>query len=331
MKIAFLITKSENASARYRVLQYLPYLKSHGFTHELYTIPAGYSERLRLFRKLRAYDLVFLQRKLLDLVSWKFLRRNARRLVYDFDDAVMFRDSKRKNPRSVQRQKRFDRTVRGADMVIAGNSYLRDFAIRENLKTVVLPTSVDMERYKEKNPTSSHEVVIGWIGSRSTLPYLERMKSILDDIALRYSASRLKIVADTFFECEIMPVTQKQWSYEEEIADLHTFDIGLMPLTDDPWSRGKCGFKLLQYMAVGIPVVCSPVGANREIVSDGIDGFHASSDEDWVEKIGRLIRDAGLRIQMGKKGREKVKSLYSVELNKAKLLALLTGLSRDSS
>jgi glycosyltransferase involved in cell wall biosynthesis len=330
LKIAFLITKYENASARYRVLQYLPYLNSHGVTHGLYAIPTGYSERLRLFRKLRAYDLIFLQRKLLDLVSWKFLRRNARQLVYDFDDAVMFRDSKRTNPLSAQRQKRFDRTVRGADMVIAGNSYLRDFAIRENLKTVVIPTSVDMERYTEKKPVSSHNVVIGWIGSRSTLPYLERIKSILDDIALSYSSARLKIVADDFFECEKMPVIKKQWSYEDEIADLHTFDIGLMPLTDDPWSRGKCGFKLLQYMAVGVPVVCSPVGVNREIVSDGIDGFHAGSDEDWIEKIGLLIRDADLRLQMGKRGREKVKNLYSVELNKTKLLALLTSLSRYS-
>ena len=330
MKIAFLITKPDNASARYRVLQYIPYLNSHGFTHELYAIPAGYSKRLLLFRKLRDYDLVLLQRKLLDLVSWKFLRKNARRLIYDFDDAVMFRDSNRKNHQSLQRQKRFDRTVKGSDIVIAGNSYLRDFAIRKNLKTVVMPTSVDMERYKEKPPTSSQEVVIGWIGSHSTLPYLERMKNILDDIALRYNTARLKIVADTFFECEKMPVTKKQWSYEEEIADLHTFDIGLMPLTDDPWARGKCGFKLLQYMAVGIPVVCSPVGVNLEIVSDGIEGFHARSDEDWVEKTGRLIRDAALRTQMGKRGREKVKSLYCAELTRAKLLALLTGLSHGS-
>jgi glycosyltransferase involved in cell wall biosynthesis len=180
-----------------------------------------------------------------------------------------------------------------------------------------------MERYKEKNPTSSHEVVIGWIGSRSTLPYLERMKSILDDIALRYSASRLKIVADAFFECEKMPVTQKQWSYEEEIADLHTFDIGLMPLTDDPWSRGKCGFKLLQYMAVGIPAVCSPVGVNKDIIIDGVNGFCANSDQEWLYKIGILIGNPELRQAMGKRARENVISTYSTDCNAPKLMEVL--------
>ena len=323
MKIAFLITKRENASARYRVLQHIPYLNSQGFIHELFPIPPGYRERLMLFRKLRNYDLVFLQRKLLDLVSWKFLRKNAKRLVYDFDDAVMFRDSNRKNPISVQRQKRFDRTVKGADMVIAGNSYLRDFAICKNLKTVLIPTSIDMGRYQEKPRLSSHDIVIGWIGSRSTLPYLERMKNILDDIALHYSTARLKIVADTFFECNKMPVTKKQWSYTEEIADLHSFDIGLMPLTDDPWSRGKCGFKLLQYMAVGLPAVCSPVGVNKEIITDGINGFSASSDQEWISKIGILIENLELRVAMGKLARETVISRYSTDYNAPKLLEVL--------
>jgi glycosyltransferase involved in cell wall biosynthesis len=134
---------------------------------------------------------------------------------------------------------------------------------------------------------------------------------------------QLKIVADDFFELEAMPVLRKRWSAEEEIADLHSFDIGLMPLSDDVWTRGKCGFKLLQCMAVGLPVVCSPVGINAEIVTDGVEGFWARGEEEWVARLSQLVADAGLRAAMGRRARQKVAASYSLAVNAPRLLQYL--------
>lgn len=315
MNIAFLATRIEKPSFRYRVLQYIPFLEKEGYKCEVNVIPKTVWARIKLFRRMKNFDIVFLQKKLFNAVEWSFLRKNARKLIYDFDDAVMFRESNNKNLFSDRRMNSFIRTVKDSDIVIAGNEYLKDLAIKENKKTFVIPTSVDMNRYTEKPlMASSDSVILGWIGSSSTLFYLERMKNVWDSLYKLFPNIKLKIVADKFFDCENMPVIKKQWSYEGEIQDLHTFDIGIMPLTDDPWSRGKCGFKLLQCMAVGIPVVCSPVGVNKDIVTDGINGFLADRDEEWIEKIGILIKNDKLRLQMGKMARETVLAHYSVNI-----------------
>jgi glycosyltransferase involved in cell wall biosynthesis len=324
MKIAFLVTRLDKPSARYRALQYLPYLREKGHIPDSILIAKKYWERLAIFGKMKNYDVVFLQKKPLGAIECNVLRRHAKTLVYDFDDAVMFRDSQRGEHLSGRRRRNFVRTVKSADVVIAGNEYLRSFALKENPNTSLIPTSVDMERYTER-PTASESksLLLGWIGSSKTLMYLENMKSIWDTIYDRFPHVKLKIVGDRFFHCERMPVIKKPWKYEEEIDDLHSFDIGLMPLTDDPWSRGKCGFKLLQYMAVGVPAVCSPVGVNREIVSDGLNGFWARNEQEWIDKLSTLIRDRQLRLHMGKKTRETVIKNYSTEINKHKLLEVL--------
>ncbi len=323
MKIAFLVPGLEGPSTRYRVLQYIPFLEKDGYTSEIYTIPKNYWDRLKLFRKMKNYDLLFLQKKLLNHISFYILRKNSRKLIYDFDDAVMFRDPNNKNFFSAKRKNSFMRTVKKADFVIAGNGYLKNFSLKGNYNTFVIPTSIDMDRYKEKPAgISSESLVLGWIGSSSTLMYLERMKNVWDAIYDRFHDISLKIVADRFFNCDRIPVIKKQWTYEDEIVDLHTFDIGLMPLTDDPWSRGKCGFKLLQYMAVGIPAVCSPVGVNSEIVTDGLNGFLAGEEDEWLEKLGALIKDIQLRSEMGKLARETVKKRYSTEVNSKKIKEL---------
>ncbi|MEW6117185.1 MAG: glycosyltransferase family 4 protein [Nitrospirota bacterium] len=277
---------------------------------------------------MKNYDLVVLHRKLLDSVGWHVLRRSCKRLAYDFDDALMFKDSKSAQHYSRRRTSRFNRIVRGADFVIAGNEYLKTFAAKENKRTSIIPTSIDMCRYEERPAkAASNQITLGWIGSRSTLFYLERMKHVWDALYDRYPQLRLMIVSNAFFDCDRMPVTKKAWSYEEEIGDLHTFDIGVMPLTDDVWARGKCGFKLLQYMAVGVPAVCSPVGMNKEIVADGTNGFWAESEEEWVDKVGRLIEDPQLRADMGRRARETVIERYSAEVSSKKMVELFTVMS----
>jgi glycosyltransferase involved in cell wall biosynthesis len=245
-------------------------------------------------------------------------------LFYDFDDAVMFRDAVNKNQRSYRRGKNFVNTVRGADCIIAGNRYLQDFALKVNKNTHVIPTSLDMERYRERpSSVSSDRLTLGWIGSSVTLFYLECLKNVLERVCKIFPTARLKIVADNFFDLERVPVIKKRWRYEEEIDDIHSFDIGLMPLTDDPWSRGKCGLKLLQCMATGIPVVCSPVGVNREIVQDGLNGYWAGEEREWLEKIGNLIKNSEVRHEMGRRARETVMKKFSAEVNSRRLIDLL--------
>lgn len=327
MKIAFLVTRLEKPSARYRVLQYIPILKEERYIPDIFVIPKNYWGRMNLFRNMKNFDIVFLQKKLLNIIDWHILRKNSKRLVYDFDDAVMFKNSDDKNQVSMKRMNNFVKMAKNVDIVIAGNEYLKDFAIKKNPKTFIIPTSIDTNRYTRRpSAIVSDSIVLGWIGSSATLFYLRRMKNVWDTIFDKFPFVKLKIVADKFFDCDRMPVIKKQWRYEEEIADLHTFDIGLMPLTDDPWSRGKCGFKLLQYMAVGIPAVCSPVGVNREIVTDGINGFWANDEDEWVDKVGELIKNHQLRIEIGSRARKTVIERYSTEVSSKKILAIFNSI-----
>lgn len=324
MKVAFLTNRIDKASARYRFIQYIPYFKSEGWDVRVFKIPGGFLKRAAFFKTIGTFDCVFLQRKLFGFPDWRIFRKNAKRVVYDFDDAVMFRDSKKKNPESFLRMLMFKRTVGGSDAVISGNRYLYEYAFRHNKRVFVVPTAIDMARYGEKSGIEAGGVVtLGWIGSRVTLFYLEMIKDALDEVFETHPFTRLKIVADKFFDCAKMPVVKKKWNYEEEIADLHSFDIGLMPLTDDPWSRGKCGFKLLQYMAVGVPGVASKVGVNSEIIEHGVNGFLADGRGEWVDCLSRLIEDVALRKGLGKEARKTVKERYSLEVNAPKLKKII--------
>jgi glycosyltransferase involved in cell wall biosynthesis len=307
VNLAILVTGIEKPSARHRILQFIPFLHQNNFQAEVFVIPGNHLDRIRFFRKLRAYDIVFLQRKLFTAIELNILRRNAQKLVYDFDDAVMFRDSVKRTQYSSLRTRKFIRTIKNADI---GNEYLRDQAISYNAQTVIIPTTVDTDVYREKPASpSSDAVILGWLGSKATLFYLDNIKNVFETIFERFPNVSLKIVADRFFDCNKMPVIKKRW-----------------PLTDDPWSRGKCGFKLLQYMAAGIPPVCSPVGVNKEIVQDGINGFYARDEHEWVEKLSNLILDRQLRYRIGRNARLSVLDNYSKAIHEKRLLTLLSSL-----
>ena len=330
MKVLFLIQGWSVAASRYRVLQYLPYLKENGMEAEIITYPRTLSENWFFFRSLPRYDIVFLQRKrLIGLRLW-LLRRRANRIVYDFDDSVMYRDSTAENPLSRTRRRRFARMLTASDAVIAGNEYLKKEAMKYNHNVEVIPSPIDIERYTPKSYESEKEgVVLGWIGDHGSIHYLERMRPIFDALAGKYDHVRLKIVCDTFFECDGMEVIKKQWSSEDEVQDLQGFDIGLMPLMDDPWSWGKCGLKIVQYQGVGVPVVCTPAGINRDLVKDGENGFWARDEREWIEKLSILIEDADLRREMGLKGREKVRRGYSLQECGKRMCQLLENLARQ--
>ena len=314
MNVLFLIQGFTIAASRYRVLQYIPYLESKGVKTTVSLYPRSLKENFQFFNDLPQYDIVFLQRKRFNQPRLGMLRRRAKKIVYDLDDAVMYRNSKAKDPVSSTRRRRFVQMIKNSDFVIAGNEFLKREVFPFNPNVEVIPTAIDQERYHLKTyPSQKKEVTLGWIGDHGSIHYLEKMRPLFERIGRKYPHVELKIICDTFFDCDQMKVIKKIWSSEEEVADLQGFDIGLMPLGDDPWSWGKCGLKIIQYQGVGVPVVCTPVGINRDLVEDNINGFYAKTLEEWEEKLSLLIEDSALREQMGREGRKRVLENYTCE------------------
>jgi len=324
MKVLFLIQGYAVAASRYRVLQYLPYLESRGVEATVSLYPRTLKENIEFFRRLPEYDLLFLQRKRFNQPRLGWLRKRTKRIVYDFDDSVMYRNSKAKDPNSQTRKRRFIQMIRASDFVIAGNEFLKSQVFPFNPNVEVIPTAIDQERYHLKDYSIKKEkVTVGWIGDHGSIHYLEKMRPIFERIGERYPHSELEIVCDIFFDCEKISVVKKMWKPEEEVADLQSFDIGLMPLVDDPWSWGKCGLKIIQYQGVGVPVVCTPVGINRDLVEDGVNGFWARTPEEWENKISNLIEDSLLREKMGREGRMRVLEKYTVQSCAPRLFSIL--------
>ena len=318
MNILFLTPGSAVPSTRYRVLQYIPWLERNGARVTTAVVPAGLFARWRLFREAAAYDVVVLQKRLMAPGFVRLLRKKARRLVYDFDDAVLFGAPPKGGAASATRSRRFRAVVAAADVVIAGNDYLREMAAPHARDLVVIPTAVDPAKYDAAAAArrrADGTVKLGWIGGASTVGYLDSIRDALDAVGAAHAGARLKVVSDVFPKFEALPVEAKPWAEAEEADDVADFDIGLAPLTDDPWTRGKCGLKVLQYLAASKPVVASPVGIQREMVRHGVNGFCAAGREEWTEALSQLIRSPETRARMGAAGREILGQRYSLALN----------------
>ena len=330
MRVLFLIQGFSVAASRYRVLQYIPFLKAEGTDTTVSLYPRSFKENFQFFKTLPQYDIVFLQRKRFNQPRLGLLRKRAKRIVYDFDDSVMYRNSKAKDPISATRRRRFVQMIKNSDFVIAGNEFLKNEVLPFNPNVEVIPSTIDQERYDLKTYSARQErVTLGWIGDHGSIHYLEKMRPIFERVGERYSHVDLKIVCDTFFDCDRIKVIKKSWSSEEEIADLQSFDIGVMPLMDDPWSWGKCGLKIIQYQGVGVPVVCTPVGVNRDLVEDGANGFYAMTPAEWEEKLSFLIENPQLREQMGREGRKRVLEKYSYQACAPRLFSLLDRVAKE--
>jgi len=322
MKILFLVQGLDVAASRYRVLQYLPYLKEHGVQTTVLPFQKGFLKKLKLFKSAGKYDILFIQRKRFPVLWLKYIRKNARRIVYDFDDSVMYRNSKAANPESNTRVKMFKNIVTASDYVIAGNEYLKKNTTPYTNYVTTIPSPINMSLYPQKKYPEWSNITLGWIGATGSIHYLEKMKPVFEALGKKYEDLKLKIICDTFFDCDNITVEKKLWSAQEEVADIQSLDIGLMPLMDDPWSHGKCGLKILQCLATGVPVVCSPAGINREIVEDGVHGFWANTQEEWIEKLEILINDPDLRRKMGMAGRKRVIEQYSLKANAPRMLKI---------
>jgi glycosyltransferase involved in cell wall biosynthesis len=219
--------------------------------------------------------------------------------------------------------------VKGSDIVTVGNQFLKEEVIKVDKakKVIIIPTSVDTRLYPKKKKVSKEgEVILGWIGTKGNLKYLKTLEPVFEALARKFSRLKLKIVCDDFYDSLHLPVVKKTWRLEDENEDLISFDIGLMPLGDDLWSKGKCGLKIIQYLSVGVPVVCTPVGVNSDIVQDGENGFWATTQQEWVDRLKTLIQNPDLRQRMGLSGMSTVEKEYSLRITSEQFLRVLQGL-----
>ncbi|MHC4601503.1 MAG: glycosyltransferase family 4 protein [Planctomycetota bacterium] len=326
IQVVFVAPSLAEASARLRIRAVLAGLAEEGVEAAAREIPAPSRKRFRFFRDLSGADVVVLHRKLLNFIELAFLRRNARRLVFDFDDAVMVRDPFRGPSRSARRTRRFGNVVAKADGVIAGNAHLADRALEAGARGEVriLPTALDPSKYGEGPKPPEDRTVLGWIGQKTTLPYLEDILPTLDGLAGSLPGLELRVISDAFPAPKTLPLDARTWSVEEEGRLLAGIDVGLMPLRDDPWSRGKGGYKILQYFASGKPVVASPVGVNRDLVRPGETGFQARDADEWKEGIAGLATDPERRRILGEEGRRLLRAGgYTLEAYTGNLAAFL--------
>jgi glycosyltransferase involved in cell wall biosynthesis len=324
MRLLFLVSGVNEVSCRFRVLQYLPYLRERGIDAEVMDLHTSLQQRYRTLLSVSGYDAVCVHRVFLSPLERLLLRRAACGYVYDFDDAIMFRDSSHPRLESWQRRRRFARMVVSARVVIAGNAYLAGWASRYNPRVVVIPTTVDLAAFPEPGP-SQPEHVIGWIGTRINQMYLREALPAVIRLSERRTDVRLKVVSDGFADIPGLEVIRKYWSLAEETRDLLSFRVGIMPLPDDVWTRGKCAVKILQYFAAGVPVVCSPVGANVEVVRDGVNGYFARTDDEWADRLDELLNCAATRDRLARLGRETVEQRYATASTVQRLVDALHG------
>lgn len=329
MRLTALVESPEHVCCRYRVTAFQPWWHEAGHALELVPFPRSWWGWLGLGRHLAGANAVILQRRLLPAWQLALVRRAARRLLFDFDDALFLRDSY--DPRglhSSRRLGRFQATVRAADGVIAGNSFLAEAArtIAPNLPVDVVPTCVDPTRsFVAKHTRQGGGVQLVWIGSASTLQGLAACKPLLEQVGQAQDGLCLKLICDRFLALNHLAVLNCPWDEVHEAAELATADIGISWLPDDAWSRGKCGLKILQYMAAGLPVVANPVGVQAELVVHGETGFLAQTPAAWTDAVRQLSCDPALRTRMGQAGRRRVEREFSVSQGAARWEQILTG------
>lgn len=337
------------ASTRQRLLQFVPYLKRHGIHVEIApllddeylakfangsrsnpaTIATAYLRRLKAIWRSRSFDAVWVQYETLPYLPSVFERivvKLGRHIICDYDDAIFHQYDAHKSG-FVRRLlgKKLTPLLRRASLCVCGNVYIRDYIAQYCSNAIIIPTVVDTDVYRPPRGRVHEVLTIGWIGSPSTWSYVE---PLLPEILPCIAAAGAKFrVVGAGPRAESLPgVEAIEWSEESEVSEVQSFDIGIMPLPNEQWARGKCGYKLIQYMACGIPVIASPVGVNSEIVSEGKNGFLVQSPDDWRMALNKLLADRALRLKLGENGRQRVIERYSLQSQEPRLLAALAQL-----
>jgi glycosyltransferase involved in cell wall biosynthesis len=346
--------KKLNSSARFRIELYENLLKEHDFlfvteyfwSDNMYKILyekgnfllklggliTGFLKRILLLTKIKKYNYIFLLREATPIgppfFEWICTKILKKKLIYDFDDAIWISQASKNNSiaKIVKSAWKVKFICKWGYKVSVGNQYLYDYAARYSKSVVLNPTCVDtkeMHNSIKDQHIAVKKLVIGWTGSFSTLIYLDSILNALQELEKKYEFDFL-VIADQNPHLPLKNFVYKKWTEESEINDLLECNIGLMPLDNNEYTKGKCGFKLIQYMALGIPVIASPIGVNEKVVTQKVNGFLCQSNEEWIESLEKLILDAGLRKRMGEEGRKKIEQFYSVKSNKNNFLSLFS-------
>lgn len=296
---------------------------------KLFIVFRGFWRRVWVLFKLSPVDSVFIHREatpfgppFVEYVISKILKK---RIIYDFDDAIWLTDNTSESGfhRFIRFRNKVGSICRWSYKISCGNTYLADYARKFNPHVFIHPTIIDTRKHSPISvKASTRKTTIGWTGSRSTRKYLTMLLPVMQLLENTYPEVQYIIIADEDPKLPLRNVMFIRWSKETEVQDLAQIDIGIMPLPDDPWTRGKCGFKALQYMALQIPAVVSPVGVNAEIVQHGVEGYWCTKDEEWYSYLEKLILSPQRRTEMGKRGRQKVIDRYSVSANADNFLSL---------
>jgi glycosyltransferase involved in cell wall biosynthesis len=302
MKLLIITNNPERASFRQRIGIYLETLAVNGIECKTAVLPSGCLARHKLFKTAVEFDGVFLHKKCLNPIDAYNLRRYCRKLIFNYDDAIMYSD-KRPDRLSLSHLIPFRHTARIADMIIVGSAYLAAQSQKLNSNVKVLPIGLNTDNYiVKKDQTKDGKIRLVWIGSESTLNYLAQIKPVLEEIGKRFDNVILRIIGDAFFDLGNMPVEKYLWSKDSMAHNLTTSDIGLGPLPSNRFTEGKCSFKILEYSCSGLPVVASPVGTNSVFVKNGVTGFLVKNQQQWIDKLGQLIKDSQLRVNTGQAG-----------------------------
>ena len=336
--------KDRSPGQRFRHEQYLPYLEANGFECEVSYIideqadkffykpgntlkKAGVAlnslrKRYSDLQKAKRADIIFLYREALFLGSTWFerqMQKTQAKTIFDFDDAIWIHDVSQANRlfSFLKNPNKTPQLITLVDKVFAGNPYLASYASQFNKDVVIVPTTIDTEEYQRIPKPKDGRICIGWSGSITTIKHFEHAIPFLTPIKEKYGDQvYIKVIGDKTYAHEALGIQGHPWKKDTEIEDLSEIDIGIMPLPNDKWAKGKCGLKGLQYMALEIPTLMSPVGVNTDIIQNGVNGFLAEEKEEWIAKLSQLIDNPDLRSSMGKAGRQTVLDTYSIEANK---------------
>jgi glycosyltransferase involved in cell wall biosynthesis len=330
MRVLALVDAPDHVCCRYRIRAFDSALGRAGWELTLQSFRRGLTGRIAQLAGARRFDATIVQRKLLPRWQLSLLRRNARRLIFDFDDAVLFRDSYHpRGPHCPRRAARFAAVVSQADRIIAGNEFLAGCAARAGApsrRIDAIPTCIDTDAYPavDRNEESAGLDLV-WIGSSSTLKGLELQRPLWDRIGRAVPGVRLRVICDRFPELGVMPVVAVPWAEATEATALAAGDVGISWIPDDLWSRGKCGLKVLQYQAAGLPVVANPVGVHPAMIDHGRTGILADTADAWVEAVRALADDPRRRRRMGAAARAAVAAQYSVAAWADRFVNAVTG------
>ena len=357
LRILFLVPYPENESPsqRFRFEQYFDLLKRNQISFDIQSFLSsahwkifygpgnifkkigvlllGFFKRGAILFKMAEYEYVFIHREAAPVgppfIEWIIANLWKKKIIYDFDDAIWLTDRQDESifMKTIKWRGKVKHIIHWSYKISCGNLYLCDYAYQSNHNVFLNPTTIETSYLHDPDlypKISKNHVTIGWTGSHSTLKYLDQIKSVLQQIEDSNPNVVVMIIADREPSLGLKRMVFRPWNRETEIADLNEFDIGIMPLTDDLWAEGKCGFKALQYMAMKIPAVVSPVGVNTTIIDHKINGFLASTPQEWTNALEELIHSKKLRQKMGEEGREKVIRNYSVRSNSNNFLSLFT-------